>query len=125
MNVDVRLYHDMFRISPADVRYLGRKELQAYGLEGTDPYVEQASYAARAKELGISTQELLRRRNDAEVQCKKPGTDFGKCYWAMEIGISRQEYDRRDKSAQKLCASSQSRVDWVRCHSRVIETSEK
>ena len=42
MNIDTRLYDDMFRISPFAVRYLTSSELQTYGVDGTDPYVEQA-----------------------------------------------------------------------------------
>ena len=59
MNIDSRLYDDMFRISPTKVKYLTSSELRAYGLEGTDPYREQAYYASYAKELGISTQEPM------------------------------------------------------------------
>jgi len=125
MNVDARLYDDMFRISPANVKYLTSSEMRAYGLEGSDPYIEQAYYARRAKDLGISTQELLRRQNEAMTRCKKPKTDFGKCYLAIEIGISDKEYARRESIAQTTCAGEASRVEWVRCHDRIIHGAEK
>lgn len=125
MNVDSRLYDDMFRISPGSVKYLTSSELRAYGLEGSDPYVEQSYYARRAKDLGISTQELLRRQTEAEVKCKKLKTDFGKCYLAIEIGISDKEYARREGIAQTACAGQASRVEQVRCHDRMIHGAEK
>lgn len=125
MNIDTRLYDDMFRISPANVKYLTPSELRAYGLEGSDPYMEQAYYARRAKDLGISTQELLRRQSDATVKCKQRKTDFGKCYLAIEIGISDKEYARRERIAQTTCAKEASRPEQVRCHDRIIHEPEK
>lgn len=125
MNVDSRLYDDMFRISPSNVKYLTSSELRAYGLEGSDPYVEQSYYARRAKDLGISTQELLRRQSQADKKCRQPKTDYGKCYLAIEIGISDSEYARRDSVAQTTCAALPTRVEFVRCHDRIIHGAEK
>jgi hypothetical protein len=125
MNVDARLYDDMFRISPSNIKYLTTSELRAYGLEGSDPYVEQSYYARRAKDLGISTQELLRRQALGDKQCRQPKTDYGKCYLAIEIGISDIEYARRDRVAQMTCAALPTRVEFVRCHDRIIHGAEK
>lgn len=124
MNVDGRLYDDMFRISPANVKYLTSSEMRAYGLEGSDPYMEQAAYAQRAKDFGISTQELLRRQNDARVKCKHRKADFGECFLAIELGISDAEYAWRERIAQSACAKEASRAEWVRCHDRIIHDPE-
>jgi ATP-dependent protease ClpP protease subunit len=125
MNVDSRLYDDMFRISPSNIKYLTTSELRSYGLEGSDPYVEQSYYARRAKDLGISTQELLRRQAEADKRCRQPKTDYGKCYLAIEIGISDREYARRESVAQTTCAALPTRVEFVRCHDRIIHGAEK
>jgi ATP-dependent protease ClpP protease subunit len=125
MNVDARLYDDMFRISPSNVKYLSPSELRAYGLEGSDPYREQAYHARRAKDLGISMQELLRRQNEAMVKCKDRKADFGKCYLAIEIGISDKEYTRRESVALTTCAGEPSRAEQVRCHDRIVHGARK
>jgi len=125
MNVDLRLYDDMFRISPGSVRYLSSKELQSYGLDGTDPYVEQSQIARRAKELRITTQELLQRQAEAEVKCKNSKIGFGKCYLAIEIGISDQEYARRERVAYATCAGQLSRVEQMGCRDRIIDGLDK
>lgn len=125
MNVDVRLYDDMFRISPSNVKYLTEEERRAYGLEDSDPYIEQAYHARRARDLGISTNELLRRQNEAWARCKNRKTDFGKCYLAIEIGISEKEYARRETVAKSTCAGEPTRVEQVRCRDRIIHGQAK
>jgi len=103
MNVDSRLYDDMFRVSPLKVKYLTEDEREAYGLGQHDPFEEQAYLARRAKRLGISLQELLRRRAEANVTCKSNnGLD---CLMSIELGISRTEYLRREALADKVCPS--------------------
>ena len=125
MNVDPRLYNDMFRISPSNVKYLTSSELRAYGLEGSDPYVEQSYLANRARDLGISTQELLRRQALGEASCRAVRATYGKCYLAIEIGISDKEYARREKVAESICATQPSRAEQVRCSDHIIQVGEK
>lgn len=62
MNIARSLYHDMLRISPQDVRFLTRREIESYGLGQDDPYIEEANELRMAKELGISRKELANRR---------------------------------------------------------------
>jgi ATP-dependent protease ClpP protease subunit len=69
MNVSTRLYDDMLFISPENSRLLSEQELSNYGIGGWDPYYEQAYVAKEAKELGISTRELLERRSLANRKC--------------------------------------------------------
>ena len=123
MNVDVRLYDDMLRVSPLFVRYLTEDELKAYGLQGVDPYYEQALHASKAEQLGISTEELHRRWNAARA-CE--GNESWKCRDAIELGISREEYDRRDASARKVCAAFTGEyAEQLACYDRVIRGAEK
>ena len=59
MNINSTLYDDMFRISPRNVKFLSKEELDLYGLSGTDPYFEEAASAREAKELQISNSFAL------------------------------------------------------------------
>lgn len=70
MNIQPRLYDDMIYISPENIKILSINELQVYGLGVNDPYIEEATAAAYAKQLGISRQELARRMANAEQKCK-------------------------------------------------------
>lgn len=125
MNVDTRLYEDMFRISPSNIKYLSESERLAYGLDGTDPYIEQAANASKAMKLGISTTELLHRENEAWNKCRNRKADTAKCWMSIEIGISEKEYDRRKNTALSLCASETTKAEQLLCHDRIVFGSKK
>jgi hypothetical protein len=120
MNVDQRLYDDMLRVSPLQVRYLTEDELKAYGLFGKDPYVEQANLARRAQQLRISTDELLRRWHAGVAPC---GAESWKCFDAIEAGISLDEYYRREALSRRVCASDGR--EWDGCYDLVIRGEKK
>ena len=69
MNVPDRLYDDMLRIPADRVRILTDKELEGYGLSGSDPVYADWVIGERAKQRGITKEEFLRRRALAESKC--------------------------------------------------------
>lgn len=86
MNIQPKLYDDMIYISPENIKMLSINELQSYGLGVNDPYIEEATSASYAKQLGISRQELARRMAYADHICKpynnKDSSDnaYSNCY---------------------------------------------
>jgi len=69
MNVSTTMYDDMLYISSTTAKVLTPDELQRYGLSKWDPYYEQSWYAARAKEIGITMAEYMRRVSRADSVC--------------------------------------------------------
>ena len=69
MNIPTELYDHMVRIPPEKVKYLSEAELQRYGLNENDPYDDAAQTASLAKRLGISNQEMIRRKAKWDKEC--------------------------------------------------------
>jgi hypothetical protein len=69
VNVPARLYEDSLFIPPDRMKVLSGSELQQYGLNANDPYVDEADEIREAKRLGLSRQELGRRKAEARVKC--------------------------------------------------------
>ena len=69
VNVPVRLYDDMLRISPSGAKTLSKTELESYSLSGNDPYFSEATAVSIAQKLGISREEYIRREVLAREVC--------------------------------------------------------
>jgi len=69
VNVPSRLYEDSLFIPPDRMKILSAGELQQYGLNANDPYVDEADEIREAKRLGLSRQELGKRKAAARVRC--------------------------------------------------------
>ena len=69
VNIPQELYDHMIRIPPERMTLLGRNDLQRYGLSEDDPFETAATDASLARSLGISTQELIRRKAKAAAEC--------------------------------------------------------
>ena len=82
MNVSEKLYFDMNRISPENIKILSKDDLIGYGLGTTDSNYEDAENAELAKKIGISTSELITRKARFKLNCdtKSSDADFTKCY---------------------------------------------
>ena len=82
MNVSEKLYFDMNRISPENLKILSKDDLIGYGLGTTDPNYEDAENAELAKKIGVSTSELIMRKAKFKLNCENKGSDadFIKCY---------------------------------------------
>ncbi len=72
MGMSPLLYQDMMRVRPEAVRWLTMRELDAYGLVGTDPAYEDAQDSRAAMIRGISKQEWLGRKARANRECERP-----------------------------------------------------
>ncbi len=87
VNVDSRLYDDMFRIDSDSGKLLSEDELFGYGLKGDDPFYKEANEARRAKELGISKSDLYKRDAKVESVC----SEFRKqCFEALDSTLDNK-----------------------------------
>lgn len=62
MNVSVRLWEEMIRTPPEDIRILSDEELGGFGLKGEDPVSEEIRDSANARLFGVSKTEYLQRK---------------------------------------------------------------
>ncbi len=86
VNIPAELYDHMIRIPPEKVKVLTVDELQRYGLSEADPYDNAARGADDARSLGISNQELIRRKAKANSECGPSESEDGlKCYIRIVI----------------------------------------
>jgi hypothetical protein len=124
MNINPTLYDDMFRISPRNVKFLDKEELDLYGLSGTDPYFEEAASAREAKELQISKEEFFKRKNQQD-ECIRffdiSRKDMAICRMAAIYGLSMDEYVRRSEIAEKECGNREAdKFKWRDCEERIV-----
>ena len=84
MNVQPKLYDDMVYISPENVKILSAENLTSYGLNGNDPYFDEANASKEAQKAGLSRIEYSRRQSRAISECNEMNggnvNDFGRCY---------------------------------------------
>lgn len=73
VNIPSRLYDDSIFISPEKIKILEEKELEGYGLNRNDPFVEEADAVQLARKLGISRSELAARYAYANSTCNWDG----------------------------------------------------
>jgi ATP-dependent protease ClpP protease subunit len=71
MNVSPRLLEAMNTVPPERIRMLSDAELEEFGLGVMDPVLQELQDAERARELGLSMQELLRRKARADATCPR------------------------------------------------------
>lgn len=69
MNLSDSLYDAMARVPPENIKVLTEFELTAFGLNQIDPAQQELDDAYEAKRYGISRQELLQRKNQADSTC--------------------------------------------------------
>jgi hypothetical protein len=87
MNIPTELYDHMIRIPPERIKILTGDELQRYGLNENDPYDDAARTAEVARRMGISSQELIRRKAKAISECGSSNSeDVPQCYFRIIEG---------------------------------------
>jgi hypothetical protein len=88
MNIPAQLLDMMNSVPPGKVRWLNmlsdRDKLKEMLIIGTDPAIEDASDSSTANSLGISKEELYRRKHEADTVC---GNYDG------AARMTREEYD--------------------------------
>jgi ATP-dependent protease ClpP protease subunit len=68
-NIDRKLASDMMKIPPEQIVILSRRQLDEYGLSADDINIQETDAMAKAAKLGISRQELAKRRAKANSVC--------------------------------------------------------
>lgn len=69
-SVSERLWDDMVKIPPENIKFLTHADLASYGLIGTDPAYADFEDSKAAARYGISKQEYLRRKSTIGENCK-------------------------------------------------------
>lgn len=69
MNIPDGLYEVMVRTPPEEIRILDEEELDAFGLNRTDPVEEDYRDSVDAKERGLSKKEYLQRKSEGKRVC--------------------------------------------------------
>lgn len=101
MNVSDALYNDMVRISPENIKILSSDDLLKYGLGTDDPYFEDAENAKKAKSLGITTAELIKRKSAAKTICNKDIKERINCFEEI-VEKGNLNYLPEEKTDKKL-----------------------
>lgn len=69
VNVSRRLWDEMIRVPPEDVRILSSDEMNSFGLKGEDPVSEEITDSDNARHYGISKMQYLQRKSTAARIC--------------------------------------------------------
>ncbi len=91
MNVATSLFYAMAAIPPESVRVLTMSEMNAFGLVDVDPASQDVQDAMDARRLGISREELVRRKASANAMCGtacegEAGERAAMCYRSIVYG---------------------------------------
>jgi ATP-dependent protease ClpP protease subunit len=70
VNVNPALYDDMMATPPHRIKVLSRDQLEKYGISDDAPDVEQAENERLARAIGISMPEFLKRKALGEKNCR-------------------------------------------------------
>lgn len=129
MNINPSLYDDMIRISPGRVKFLSKQELERYGLSESDPYMEEAISAGKAKDLRISKAELLKREARIEAECeyllkRRASDSYVTCANSILYGVPQSEYVVRDERANRVCGGKKG-IEYRACRDRILLGSEQ
>lgn len=69
VNVPTRLWDEMVRIAPENVRVLSNTELSSLGLQGEDPVSEEITDSNNARHFGLTKLDYLQRKALASRTC--------------------------------------------------------
>jgi ATP-dependent protease ClpP protease subunit len=114
MNLPAQLFEAMVVVPPEKIRILSDKELEAFGLSGTDPVEQDTEDATDASKYGISKTEYLLRKASVDKVCPAPllDSDFSTqkvmawhdCHEAYMYGVSIPAYKARVARAKDACS---------------------
>lgn len=128
MNVSETLYTDMVRISPQNIKILSKDELLKYGLGSDDPYFEDAENAKLAKNLGIPSAELIKRKSAFKTICIGDVKEIAKCYKeVVEKGNLSYQPENKVSGATESNTKNEliSKLDKLRPNWREITNSKE
>ena len=133
MNLPEQLFEAMVLVPPEKIRILSAKELQAFGLSGTDPVEQETEDATDASDYGISKAECIRRKASLDRVC--PWFDFhsltkdqfmealsarSDCRGAYMFGLDLPTYKARDARAKDVCSVYKTSEEYKSCRLRVL-----
>lgn len=86
MHISTDLYEAMESVRPEDGRKLSDEELSKWSLDGLDPVEQEAMDSKRARELGITMEEFVRRNARIKSVCTPYNSDVSR----EGIGLSKR-----------------------------------
>jgi hypothetical protein len=114
MNLPEQLFEAMVRVPPEEIRVLSHKELEAFGLSGTDPVEQETEDATDASYYGISKTEYIRRKASLDRVCPSPDlysadsvaqvSAWFDCRQAYMFGLDIPTYKAREARAKNVCS---------------------
>lgn len=96
MSIPLSLYDEMLAISSDSGKLLTSSELKKFNLTGLDIYIEEATKASAAKELGITKTELNERYNRLNIMCNREYEEFKNATDETSATASNYENCRND-----------------------------
>lgn len=128
MNLPEQLFEAMVLVPPEKIRILSDKELQAFGLSGTDPVEQETEDATDASDYGISKAECIRRKASLDRVCPFPPhfssmeevLAYGECRAAYMFGLDLPTYKARNARAKDVCSVYKTSEEYKSCRVRVL-----
>jgi len=129
MNLPGQLFEAMVVVPPEKIRILSDKELEAFGLSGTDPVEQDTEDATDASRYGISKTECIRRKASLDRVCPSPDlysaspaqwVAYSDCRQAYMFGLDLPTYKARAARAKDVCSGYKPGEEYHSCYLRVL-----
>jgi len=137
MNLPGQLFEAMVLVPPEKIRILSDKELEAFGLSGTDPVEQDTQDATDASYYGISKTECIRRKASLDRVCgsfqdfalrymRDSGSANGcseaysDCTSAYMFGLDLPTYKARKARAVNKCSGYKPGEEYGSCYLGVL-----
>jgi hypothetical protein len=134
MNLPAQLFEAMVVVPPEKIRILSDKELEAFGLSGTDPVEQETEEATDASDYGISKTECIRRKANLDRVCPSPdlfsassaqqweawSMAWFDCRQAYMFGLDLPTYKARVARAKNVCSGYKPGEEYRSCYLRVL-----
>jgi ATP-dependent protease ClpP protease subunit len=129
MNLPAQLFEAMVVVPPEKIRILSDKELEAFGLSGTDPVEQETEEATDASDYGISKTECIRRKASLDRVCPSPDlfsassgqwVAWNDCRQANMFGLDLPTYKARVARAKNVCSGYKPGEEYRSCYLRVL-----
>ena len=132
MNLPGQLFEEMVVVPPEKIRILSDKELEAFGLSGTDPVEQDTEDATNASNYGISKTEYIRRKASVDRVCPSldlfPTTDDQWNQWedhiycreAYMFGLDLRTYKARVARVKNVCSGCKPGEERNNCYLGVL-----
>lgn len=125
MNLPGQLFEAMVLVPPEKIRILSDKELEAFGLSGTDPVEQDTEDATDASRYGISKTECILRKASLDKVCRhllspSSAQAWLDCREAYMFGLDLPTYKARVARAKNVCSGYKSGKEYQSCYLGVL-----